>query len=115
MVYLSERGVFSIDLYLADARTGQVIRKITNTATSSHYESLEFLISAGAWDPAGKRFVFPGLTKGEPVLTIVDVDRAKTEREIKLTELNEVVKVGPVPSVVVQASLLHHASCAAPR
>ena len=35
--------------------------------------------------------MFPGLSKGEPVLTIVDVDRGKNEREIKLAGISEVV------------------------
>jgi Tol biopolymer transport system component len=91
IVFFSERDLFSIDMYVADARTGDIIRKITNTATNAHYESLEFLSSAGAWDQAGKRFVFPGLSKGEPVLTIVDVDKGRTEREIRLGEVHEVV------------------------
>ena len=60
--------MFSIDLFVADARTGEVIKKITNTATSAHYDSLSFLTSAGAWDPTGKRFVFPGHQQGRPVL-----------------------------------------------
>ena len=91
VIYFSERDLFSVDLYVADAKTGEVIRKITDTATSAHYESLAFLTSAGAWDPQGKRFVFPGLSKGEPILTIVDVNNGKTEREIRLPEVHEVV------------------------
>jgi Tol biopolymer transport system component len=91
MMFFSERDLFSIDLYLADANTGKVIRKITDTATNGHFESLQFLSSAGAWDPTGKRFVFPGISKGSPVLTIVDVDRGRTEREIKLKDLDEVL------------------------
>jgi Tol biopolymer transport system component len=91
VMYFSERGLFSIDLYLADAKTGEVIKKITNTATDGHYESIEFLQSAGAWDPTGKRFVFPGISKGEPVLTLIDVDQGRTEREIKLGDVHEVV------------------------
>ena len=91
MIFFSERDLFSIDLFLADARTGQVIRKITDTATDPHFESLQFLSSAGAWHRDGKRFVFPGISKGQPVLTIVDVDRGRTEREIRLETLDEVV------------------------
>jgi Tol biopolymer transport system component len=91
VVYFSERDLFSIDLYVADAKTGQVIKKITDTATDPHFESIEFLSSVGAWDPAGKRFVFPGISKGEPVLTIVDVDAGRTEREIRLSEVHDVV------------------------
>jgi Tol biopolymer transport system component len=91
VIFFSERDLFSIDLFVADARTGEVIRKITNTATDPHFDSLQFLSSAGAWDTAGKRFVFPGISKGQPVLTIVDVDRGRTEREVRLTEVDEVL------------------------
>ena len=91
LIYFSEKDLFSIDLFLADAQTGKVLKKITNTATNSHYESLSFLTSAGAWDPTGKRFIFPGISKGQPVLTIVDVDRGRTEREIKLDDVHEVI------------------------
>jgi hypothetical protein len=48
IVYLSERDLFSIDLFLADADTGKVIRKLTSTATDPHFDSLQFLESAGA-------------------------------------------------------------------
>jgi Tol biopolymer transport system component len=91
LMFFSERDLFSIDLFLADARTGKVIRKITDTATDPHFESLQFLSSAGAWDSASKRFVFPGISKGHPVLTIVNVDNGKREREIRLTELHEIL------------------------
>ncbi len=91
IIYFSERDMFSIDLFVADAKTGKVIKKLTNTATNAHYESLSFLTSAGAWDPAGKRFAFGGLAKGEPVLTIVDIDRGKTEREVPLKDVNEIL------------------------
>src|SRR5262249_50762355 len=83
--------LFSIDLYLADARTGKVIRKITNTATSAHFESLQFLYSAGAWSHDGTRFVFPGISKGQPVLDIINVESGKTEREISLKDIDEVL------------------------
>jgi Tol biopolymer transport system component len=91
VIFFSERDLFSIDLFVADARTGQIIRKITDTATDPHFESLQFLSSAGAWDRAGKRFVFPGISKGQPVLTIVDVERGNREREIRLKEVDEIL------------------------
>ena len=78
VIFFSERDLFSIDLFVADAQTGKIIRKITDTATNPHFESLQFLSSAGAWDQTSKQFVFPGISKGQPVLTIVDVDRGRT-------------------------------------
>ncbi len=90
MIFFSERDLFSIDLYLADAKTGEVIRKITDTATDGHYESLQFLTSAGAWDKAGRRVVFPGISGGDPVLAIVNVETGKKEREIKIRDVHEI-------------------------
>ena len=91
VVFFSEKDLFSIDMFLADARTGEIIRKLTNTATSAHFESLQFLTSAGAWDKGGRRFVFPGISDGAPTLTIVEADRGRTEREIKLSGIDEVL------------------------
>jgi Tol biopolymer transport system component len=91
LMFFSERDLFSIDLYLADARTGKIIRKITDTATDPHFESLQFLTSAGAWDSASKHFVFPGISKGQPVLVIVDADTGKRTQEIRLNDLDEVL------------------------
>jgi Tol biopolymer transport system component len=91
VMFFSERDLFSIDLYVADAKTGEIIRKVTDTATDAHTESLQFLSSAGSWDKAGKRFVFPGISRGQPLLTIVDVDNGRTEREIRVPEVQEIV------------------------
>lgn len=90
LVFLSERSEFSIDLYLADASTGRVIRKIVETASDPHFDSIQFLSSAGDWAPDNRRFVFAALSKGQPVLSIVDVDRASREEEHVLEELDEI-------------------------
>ena len=91
IVFFSSRDLFSIDLYVADAATGKILRKITNTATNPHLDSIEFIESAGAWSKDGRRFVFPGLSGGDPILTIVDIDSGRKEREIRLKDLDEVL------------------------
>ena len=90
VIFFSERDLFSIDLYVADAKTGEVLRKVTDTATSAHTESLQFISSAGSWDRTSKKFVFPGIARGHSVLTIVDVERGKKEREITVEGVDEV-------------------------
>ncbi len=90
-MFFSERDLFSIDLFLADTATGKVIRKITDTATSAHFESLQFLGSAGAWDPSGVRFVVPAIAKGEPVLAIFNADNGRKEKEIRIEGVDEVL------------------------
>jgi len=89
LVFLSERDLFSIDMYLADAGTGEVIRRITKTVVDPHFESLQFINSAGAWAPDGSQFVFGSIVRGRPALTIVDVERGDRVREIRLPDLGE--------------------------
>jgi len=89
VMFLSDRGLFSIDLFLADAHTGKVKRQITKTAVDPHYQSLQFIQSAGSWSPDGKRFVFAGISAGRPVLSLYDVARRKMDREIRLPTLDE--------------------------
>ena len=91
VMFFSERDLFSIDLFLADAATGKIIRKVTDTATDAHFESLQFLGSAGAWDATGNRFVFPGVSKGDSVLTIVNVNNGNREREVRIKEVDEIL------------------------
>ena len=91
MMFFSDRGLFSVDLYLADARTGKVERQITRTAVDPHLESLQFIQSAGSWSDDGKRFVFAGIEGGRPNLNIYDVDKKRIERDIRLPQLGEIL------------------------
>ncbi|MEA2725313.1 MAG: hypothetical protein QOH59_3084 [Gemmatimonadales bacterium] len=90
VMFLSDRGLFSIDLFLADARTGKVKRQITKTALDPHYQSLQFIQSAGSWSQDGARFAFAGISAGRPVLSLYNVGREKIERDIRLPSLDEV-------------------------
>jgi Tol biopolymer transport system component len=90
IVFLSEKGLFSIELYLADAKTGKVIRTLTKTAVDPHYESLQFINSAGAWSADSKRFAFAGISKGEPILTVADMPSGDTLQEARLSDVDEV-------------------------
>lgn len=91
IVFFSSRDLFSIDLYVADAATGKVLRKVTDTATNPHLDSIEFIDSAGAWSADSRRFAFPALSGGNPVLTIVDAEKGTKEREIKLGSVDEII------------------------
>jgi Tol biopolymer transport system component len=90
-VFLSTRDMFSIDMYLADAETGQIQRKLIRTAVDPHFESLQFIKSSGCWDVEGKRFVFAAITKGRPVLTLVNIKKGNTEKEIPFPQLGEIL------------------------
>jgi Peptidase of plants and bacteria/WD40-like Beta Propeller Repeat len=90
VVFLSERSLFSIDMYVAEVATGKVTRKLVETAGDPHFESLQFLSSAGDWAPDNRRFVFAALSAGQPVLTIVDADTGRREREHEFPDIGEI-------------------------
>src|SRR4030043_1264166 len=90
LMFLSTRDLFSIDLYLADARPGKIQKKITQTAADPEYESIQFIRSAGAWDPQGKTFVFGAISKGKPVLTFFALDKEKIRGEVGFKNLDEI-------------------------
>lgn len=91
LAFLSNRDLFSIDLYLADVATGKIEKRLTHTAVSPHFQSLEFINSAGAWSRDGGRFVFSSITNGRPTLAIYDVKAQHVQREIPLRELGEIL------------------------
>lgn len=88
VAFLSERDVFSIDLYVADAHTGEVIRQLTRTAIDPHYSSLQFIESAGAWSPDGARLAVAAVAQGRPEIAIYVVESGKVERRIRLGDLD---------------------------
>jgi Tol biopolymer transport system component len=91
VIYLSERDMLSIDLYLADATTGRVIRKLVNTAIDPHFSSIQFISSAGTWDPHGKQFAIGAIAQGRPVLAIIDVESGRRVREVPFPDLGEIL------------------------
>ncbi|MGH9310764.1 MAG: hypothetical protein ACRD1U_15415 [Vicinamibacterales bacterium] len=90
IVFLSERDQFSIDLFLADAVSGRVIRKLLTTAANAEFESLQYLHSAGAWDSSGSRFALATIKRGRPTVLVIGIDRETDGRELPLPELDEV-------------------------
>ena len=90
IAFLSARDLFSIDVFIADVETGRVIRKLTRTAVDPHFESLQFINSAGTWSPDGTRFALGAISKGKPLVTIIDVATGDKVREIRLPELGEI-------------------------
>ncbi|MEW6456501.1 MAG: BamA/TamA family outer membrane protein [Acidobacteriota bacterium] len=91
IIFLSTRDFFSVDMYLADALTGKVSRRITKTSLDPRFESIQFIGSAGSWDIEGKRFVFGAVGKGKPVLSFYNVNEGKIEEEIPFANLGEIM------------------------
>lgn len=89
IVFLSEKDRFSVDMFVADARTGLIKRKIVSTATDPHFDSLEFIDSAGAYDPTGRRFAFTAIRGGGAVLVVIDARTGDPVREARLGDIGQ--------------------------
>jgi hypothetical protein len=89
IVFLSERDRYSIDVYLAEADSGRIVRRLVQMAADPHFESLQFVTSAGAWAPSGRRFALAGRREGQPVISILDVDTTEVVQEVAVDGLDE--------------------------
>ena len=90
LMFLSQRGLLSIDLFLADASSGRIVRKVTNTAVDPHFSSLQTINSAGAWSPDGRRFVLAVVHGGTAHLAVIDADSGRTEQEVPFPAVGEI-------------------------
>jgi Tol biopolymer transport system component len=93
VVFLSERDLFSIDLFLADAHTGEVLKRLVSATTDPHFDSLRFINSAGAWSPDGTQLAFVVFQEGENRIALMDVETRQ------ITTRMQVAGVGTVSNL----------------
>jgi hypothetical protein len=89
IAFFSERDRFSVELFLSDATSGRIVRKLIKSATDPHFDSLQFLNSAGAWSPDGTQLAITAVRGGRPVVALIDVRRGRISREIRLESLDD--------------------------
>src|SRR6059036_3255266 len=84
IAYFSEKNSFFVDLYLADAETGRVKRRLVKSTLNSNYESLRFINSAGSFSPDERYFAIAAKRKDRDDLVILDVKKDKEVRRIRI-------------------------------
>lgn len=93
VVYLSEQDLFSIDMFLADAETGKLIRKLGSKLTNGDIDEFSFIESAGAFSPDSKMFAFSVFSEGKNKLMVVDVLTGKT---LHVEQMGDLIEFGNV-------------------
>src|SRR5690606_10726465 len=68
IAFLSEKNLFSIDLFLADAETGDNIRRLSSKLTNEDIDEYSFIESSGAFSPDSRRFAFSVFSQGKSKL-----------------------------------------------
>jgi Tol biopolymer transport system component len=90
LVFMSERDRHAVDVFLADANSGAAIRTLVSTATDPHFDALQFVESAGAWDASSRRFALATVSDGRPVLTIFDMPSGRVERRFVVSDVDQI-------------------------
>ena len=82
VVFLSQRDLFTIDLYIGDVSSGEVLGKLASTDRNPHFDAIAFLNSSGAWSPDGRQFAFVTFAKGDNGIAIADTERREVVRTL---------------------------------
>lgn len=82
VAFLSSKDIFSIDLFLADARTGEVLDQLLSADANPHLDALRFISSTGAWSPDARQFVTVVYSQGNDELAIIDINSRSIKDQI---------------------------------
>lgn len=97
VAFISRRDLFTVDLFLADAKTGKIIKKLVSSNSDAHFDALRFIDSAGAWSPDGKRFAFVVFKNGDNSIAILDVASKDVKRTIRLKQVEAITNLAWSP------------------
>ncbi len=87
VVFMSEKDLFTTDLFVADAQSGEILNKLASTLKDGHIDDYNYYESAGTWSPKSKEFAFVGVSKGRNILIIKEALTGKTIEEIPIKDL----------------------------
>ena len=82
VAFFARRGLFTVDLFVADANTGKIVKKLTGPNADPHFDALSFVSASGSWSPDAKKLAFISFQQGDNRVTIFDVKTRHEERSI---------------------------------
>ncbi len=84
IAYISSRNVLSIDIFIAEARSGKILRRIESTSFGAHTDSYSFIETSGNWSPDSRHFAIVTQSKGRNKLLVIDAESgAKKTYDLK--------------------------------
>jgi hypothetical protein len=97
VAFFARRGLFEIELFVADAQTGRVIKKLAGPTSNSHFDAITFISSSGAWSPDNQKFAFIAQSEGNHEIALLDVNSGNIERRIRVPELGAISNIAWSP------------------
>jgi Tol biopolymer transport system component len=90
IAFYGRRALFTTDLYLADAETGRIVRRLVSPQQTPHFDALSFIASAGTWSPDGAQFAFVVFREGNHELALLDVATTRIVRRIAVPNVGAI-------------------------
>lgn len=97
VAFFARRGLFEIELFVADAQSGRVIKKLAGPTSNSHFDAITFISSSGAWSPDNKKFAFIAQVEGNHEIAILDVESANIEQRIRVPGIGAISNIAWSP------------------
>nr|WP_321454259.1 hypothetical protein [uncultured Carboxylicivirga sp.] len=90
IVFLSERDMYDIDLFMADAQTGKIQTRLYTATSHDEIDALNYLETSGTWSPDSRYFAFIAFMKGHSTCLIYDIRKKQIINEIQFNDIDEI-------------------------
>jgi len=97
VAFLSEKDLFEINLFIADANTGEVIRKLKSGNRDAHFDAIRFIASAGSWSPDGRNFAFITFVEGDNEISILDWTKGSVTQRFSVAGVSAITNLAWSP------------------
>jgi hypothetical protein len=98
VAFFARRGLFEIELFVADAQTGHVIKKLAGPTSNSHFDAITFISSSGAWSPDNSKFAFIAQVEGNHEIAILDVNSTRIEKQLRVPGVGAIANIAWSPN-----------------
>ena len=96
--FTSRTNLFGIDLVIADASTGRIVRELAGPESDGHVDAISFINSSGAFSPDGSRFAFIVYANGDNHITILNTTNGDEVRRFQPGAVGSIYNVAWHPN-----------------
>ncbi|HSM05491.1 MAG TPA: hypothetical protein VK858_12815 [Longimicrobiales bacterium] len=90
VAFVSEKDLFSVDLYMADTQTGRIVRKLSSSISDPHSDALRYIDASGTWSPNGDQFAYVVFADGDNQLVIIDTESGDVRERLAFEGIGSV-------------------------
>ena len=107
VAFITSRGLLDMELYVADASTGKIVKKLTSPNSDAHFDALSFISASGSWSPDGTKFAFVVFADGVNEIDIFDVASKNIIKRIRPKGIGAINDVSWGPNGQLAFSGMH--------